>query len=238
MNTCKKCRSKFKGNYCSNCGHPKVIKRINGRYILSEIASVLNFQKGFFFTTKELLIRPGKSIRVFISEDRNRLVKPIMFLLICSLIYSVFLHFFGFKDGYINLEVDASGSIMNLIFQWISENYGYSNILLAVFVALWIKVFYKKYRYNYYEILILLLFLSAIEMLIFSLLGALEGLTKTPILSIGSKFVFIYIFWAIAQFFDKRKILNYVIAPISYILGLMTFILTTLGIGFLIDLVK
>ena len=238
MNICKKCNNEFEGNYCFNCGHPQKIGRINSGYIISEIASVLNFQKGIFHTIKELLIKPGQNIRQFISEDRNRLVKPILFIIICSLTYTLFVQIFEFKDGYINFHFDDSNSAMSLIFQWITQNYGYSNILMAVFVAIWIKMFYRKYDYNFYEILILLLFISGMQMLMFALLGALESLTKTPILTFGTYVVLIYAFWAIGQFFDKRKILNYAKAPISYFLGLITFFLAALGIGLLIDLIK
>ncbi len=238
MNICKKCNNEFEGNYCFNCGHPQKIERINSGYIISEIASVLNFQKGIFHTIKELLIKPGQNIRQFISEDRNRLVKPILFIIICSLTYTVFVQIFEFKDGYINFHFDDSNSAMSLIFQWITQNYGYSNILMAVFVAIWIKIFYRKYDYNFYEILILLLFISGMQMLMFAFLGALESLIKTPILTFGTYFVLIYAFWTIGQFFDKRKILNYAKAPISYFLGLITFFLAASGIGLLIDLIK
>ncbi|MEM6298978.1 MAG: DUF3667 domain-containing protein, partial [Bacteroidota bacterium] len=60
----------------------KPLKRIDKAYILSEISSVLNLEKGIFYTIKELLIRPGKSIRTFIHEDRTRLVKPIVFIIV------------------------------------------------------------------------------------------------------------------------------------------------------------
>lgn len=238
MNICKKCESEFKGNYCSNCGNPHEIERINGPYIISEIASILNFQKGIFCTIKELLIRPGQNIRQFLTEDRNRLVKPIMFILICSLTYTIFQQIFKFEDGYIGLQFDGSDSVISPIFQWIAQNYGYSNILLSLFVAAWIKIFYLKYDYNFYEIIILLLYISGMQMLMFSLLGMLESLIKIPILSFGSYIVLIYAFWAIAQFYDKRKILNYLKAPISYTLGLFTFFFAAIGIGLLIDLIK
>ncbi len=238
MNRCKKCDNEFEGNYCPSCGHPQKLERINGRYIISEIASVLNFQKGILHTIKELLLRPGQNIRQFISEDRNRLVKPILFILICSLTYTLFVQIFEFKDGYIDFQFDDSDSAMSLIFQWITQNYGYSNILVAVFVAIWIKIFYQKYDYNFYEILILLLFINGMEMLMFSFLGTLESLTKIRVLSVGAKIVLIYTFWAIGQFFDKRKILNYIKAPVSYFLGFITFIIVALGIGFLIDLIQ
>lgn len=238
MNSCKKCKNEIQSDYCPYCGHPQEIERINGSYLISEIGSILNFQKGIFHTIKELLIRPGQNIRQFISEDRSRLVKPIMFIIICSLTYTIFKQIFEFKDGYIDLQFDDSDPAIRLIFQWITQNYGYSNILMSVFVAIWIKIFYKKYDYNFYEILIMLLFVSGMEMLMFSFFGALESLTKTPILSFGTFFVLIYAFWATGQFFDKRKILNYLKAPVSYFLGFITFFLVALGIGILIDLIK
>jgi hypothetical protein len=231
-------KNELQSEYCPHCGHPQEIERINGRYIVSEIGSVLNFQKGIFFTIKELLIRPGQNINTFISEDRNRLVKPIMFILICSLVYTIFEQIFDFKDGYIDLQFDGSDSAISLIFQWITQNYGYSNILMSVFVAIWIKIFYRKYDYNFYEIFILLLFVSGMQMLIFSFLGALESLTKTRVLSFGTYIVMIYAFWAIAHFFDKRKMLNYLKVPISYLLGLVTFFLGAIGVGLLTDLIK
>jgi hypothetical protein len=238
MNICKKCKNEIQSDYCPYCGHPQEIKRINGRYIISEIGSVLNFQKGIFHTIKELLIRPGQNIRQFISEDRSRLVKPIMFLLICSLTYTIFEQIFEFKNGYIDFQFDGSDQAISLIFQWITKNYGYSNILMSVFVAIWIKIFYRKYDYNFYEILIMLLFINGMQMLMASLLGVLEGVIKIPILSSGIYFVLIYVFCATGQFFDKRKILNYLKAPVSYFLGFTTFILVALGIGILIDLMK
>jgi hypothetical protein len=239
MNTCKNCNSEFQGNYCPNCGHPQKLERINGRYILSEIGSVLHFEKGILYTIKELLIRPGQNIRAFISEDRNRLVKPIMFILVTSLIYTIFVEIFHFSDGYINYNLnDLKGSSLSVIFQWIAEHYGYSNIIMAVFIAIWIKVLFRKYNYNFYEILILLCFVMGIGMLMLALFGAIESVTKFHFLEYGVYVFFIYVLWSIGQFFDKRKIANYVKALISYLLGMITFTFVLLGIGILIDLIK
>ncbi|MDD3050958.1 MAG: DUF3667 domain-containing protein [Candidatus Cloacimonetes bacterium] len=238
MSLCKKCKNEFQGNYCPNCGQPLKVERINGRYFLSEIGSILNLEKGFFHTIKELLIRPGHNIKLYISEDRSKLVKPILFIIICSLIYALFVQFFDFQDEYIDLQIDVSGSSVNLLFQWLTKNYGYLNILMSVFVAIWIQIFYRKYDFNIYEILIMLLYISGMQMLMFSFLGAVGSLTKTKVLSYAANLIFIYAFWATGQFFDKRKILNYLKAPVSYLLGLITFFIVTLGIGLLIDFIK
>lgn len=241
MNICKKCGSEFEGNYCSNCGNPQKLARINGRYILSEISSVLNFQKGLFYTIKELIIRPGKNINVFISEDRNRLVKPIMFILVTSLIYTIIVEIFHFKEGEVDRVMAGREDTMKVtlaIIKWIQENYGYANIILAVFTGLWIKVFFKKYPYNFFEILILLCFIMGIGMLINAVFAIIQSLSHIDFMSIGAFVVLIYATYAIGQFFDKRKIASYVKALISYVLGMITFIFVSISIGIIIDLIR
>ncbi len=237
MNVCKKCDSEFESNYCPNCGHPQVIERINGRYILSEIASVLNFQKGILYTIKELLIRPGQSIRTFISEDRNRLVKPIMFILITSLIYTILLSIFHFEDGYLSYSGDKESTTLK-IFKWVQGNYGYSNIVMSIFIGLWLKILFRKYPFNFFEIIILLCFVMGVGMLIYSAFGIVQGLTHINLMQFGAFVGFVYTTYAVGQFFEKRKLLSYVKAFFAYILGMLTFTFIAVGAGILIDLIK
>ena len=144
---CKNCETEVIQNYCPNCGTPVVLKRINGQYILKEISSVLNFDRGILYTIRELLLRPGKNIQTFVLEDRNRLVKPIIFIIITSLIYTLAQQFLHFEDGYVNAGGFEESATTN-IFGWIQKNYGYANIIMAIFIAGWIKVFFRKYEYN------------------------------------------------------------------------------------------
>ena len=237
MNICKNCKSKVQDNYCSNCGHPQKLARINGRYILSEIGSVLNFQKGIFYTIKELIIRPGQNIKAFISEDRNRLVKPILFILICSLAYSIIIRLFHLEDGYVKFSSEEQTAITS-IFEWIQNNYGYANIIMGVFISIWIKILFRKYDYNIFEILILLCFIMGIGMLMFSAFGIFEGLTKYKTMNIAGLLFLAYCTWAIGQFFEKAKMINYVKALVAYSLGLISFTFLAIGLGLLIDLTK
>tara|TARA_R110000823_G_scaffold13280_18_gene43993 strand:+ start:120 stop:482 length:363 start_codon:yes stop_codon:yes gene_type:complete len=101
LNHCKTCNIEINGNYCSKCGQPIALKRIDRSYILGEIGSVLNFDKGIFYTIRELLLRPGTTIKEFISNDRNKLVKPLIFIITSSLIYTIFKEIFKFEDGYV-----------------------------------------------------------------------------------------------------------------------------------------
>lgn len=216
--------------------NPKELKRIDKKYIISEIGSVLNFEKGILYTVKELLIRPGITIRRFILEDRTRLVKPVIFIIICSLIYTALRQILHFEDNYLYVD-DSNQSTSTAISKWIQNNYGYGNLIMGIFIAFWIKVLFKKYGYNFYESLILLCFVMGIGMLILALFGAIEGLTKLKVLQFGGIAFVIYSTWAIGQFFDQKKYLNYLKALLSYLLGLITFTIGIILIGMLLDFI-
>jgi hypothetical protein len=124
------------------------------------------------------------------------------------------------------------------LFAWVQQNYGYANILMAVFVALWIKLFFRKYQYNFFEILILLCFVMGMGMLIFTLFGVVEGLTKQSMLGLGGIFGFGYICFAIGNFFDKKRIMSYVKGLFAYLLGSITFFLLLIILGLVIDQVS
>lgn len=233
---CKKCGAELSDDFCSKCGNPKTLKRINGSYILSEIVSVLNFDKGIFYTVKVLLVRPGENVQKFILSDRNRLVKPIIFVIICSLIYAIAQHFLSFEAGYIKLDFDSSHKpIIAKMYDWFSNNYGYTNILMAIFIALWIKIFFKNYNYNYYEIYVLLCYIMGISMLIYAFLGIIESIINFPVLQFGVIIGIVYSIWAIGQFFDQKKKLNYLKGFLSYLFGVVSSLIIFILIGILLE---
>jgi hypothetical protein len=236
MTNCNNCRIEVTQNFCSNCGQPVQLKRIDRHYIVHEIEHFFHFERGILYTVKGLLINPGQNIRHFITDNRSRLVKPIIFIIITSLIYTLVNHFFHIEEGYATFS-DTKISTTGNIFKWIQDHYGYSNILMGIFIALWIKIFFKKYNYNFYEILILLCFVIGMAMLIYTLFAIFLGLTHINLLKIGGYIGMIYCAWSIGQFFDGKKIFNYIKALVSYVLGMAAFYLAVLLIGTLIDLI-
>lgn len=221
-------------NDCPICGRPKQMARIDGAYLMQQVASVLNFDRGFLYTIRALSIRPGKSVRDFLAEDRNRLVKPIVFLMVASLIYTVSNNIFHFEDSYVKVAADETSAVTS-IFKWVQGNYGYANILMAVFIAGWIKLFFRKYDFNIFEILVLLCFIIGMTMLYFSVFGAIQRLTGVELLQKGAVVGFVYLTWAIGQFYGKRKFMHYFKAFWAYMLGMLSFFLVLVMIGLLVD---
>ncbi|MBK7477373.1 MAG: DUF3667 domain-containing protein [Haliscomenobacter sp.] len=233
---CKNCKTEVPLNYCPTCGHPKSLKRIDGQYLLDEIIGSLSFEKGFLFTIRELAVNPGKSIKDFLREDRTQLVRPIVFLIITSLIYTFFNSLFHFEDSYVKFSGNEASATL-AIFKWVQENYGYANIIMAVFIGFWLKLLFRKYLFNFFEILILLCFAMAMGMLIYSVFGVFQGLTHINLMQVGGIVGFLYTTYVVGQFFDKSKPISYFKAFIAYLIGMISFSLAAIAIGTIIDLV-
>ena len=74
-------------------------------------------------------------------------------------------------------------------------------------------------------------------MLIYSIFGIVQSLTHFNLMQIAGVVGLIYTTWAVGHFFDKTKIVSYVKAFFAYILGMLTFMLTAILLGTLIDII-
>jgi hypothetical protein len=233
---CSNCDAPVHDNFCSRCGQPVVLKRVDSRYILHEIQHVLHFEKGILFTIKELLIRPGQNVRTFITDNRSRLVKPILFIIVTSLIYTLVNKSFHIEEEYLRMD-NPYHSILPYIFHWLQNHYGYANILMGVFIAWWLKLLFRQQAYNFFEILILLCFVIGMGMLISAVFGLVEGLTKVHLLLVSQLVSMVYSTWAVARFFDKKNALSYVKAFVAFTLGGISFYVVVVLLGVSIDIV-
>jgi len=217
------------------------LKRIDGHYISQEIKHLLNFEKGFLFTVKSLLLKPGKTIRSFLFEEREKYVKPILFLIFTSVIFTLVLDSLGANYSFFNIDriEPLKGKLRSKeIGNWTNSHLGYAQLIMGVFVGLWIKIFFKKFNYNIYEILILLSFVFGQAFFIFGFFLLMAFMFKSPIIAMaGSLVYFVYIIWAIGQFFGENKIINYIKSILSYALGNATYLIVLILIAYLLKFI-
>ena len=235
-NSCRNCKEHISADwdYCPICGRPVKLKRIDIRYIIQEIADFFFANKGMVYTIKNVLISPGDSVRQFITEDRYRFVKPITFLFVATLVYALVVHLFNVNTEYV-IKIDLGERSLSPLLKWFMENPRYVISILALFVALWLKILFKKAGYNFFEILILMCFVSGIATLIDALGAIFHGGAGT-FQKILANITLIYQTWAVGHFFGKKKVASYVKALISFILGAISFSILLLIIT-LIDIV-
>lgn len=236
MTNCKNCGTDIISNFCPNCGQPAVLKRIDAHYIVHEIEHVLHFERGILYTIRELVTTPGKNVRNYLSENRSRLVKPVIFIIVTSLIYSIVSHYFHVEDKYVSYY-ESLHSTTGAMYLWIQNHYGYANIMMGIFIAFWTKIFFKKYGFNLFEIIILLCFTLGMSMLIYTFFAILEGATHKNVTVLSSIVGMLYCVWSMGQFFDPHKTVGYLKALSAYILGCITFTIAVFTIGSTIDLI-
>jgi hypothetical protein len=212
------------------------LERIDGKYIWNEISSVLNFDKGIFYTVRELFIRPGKTVREFLIYDRKRLVKPIVFVIFSSLLFIVCQEIFGFQIGRVPENIDSLG--VQRAFEWVGKNFGIVNILLGFFIGFWIRLFYLKSKFNIYEIFILVFFTIWVGNLIFTIFGIIESGTGLVVNILSYLTTLLYSTWAIGNFFNKKSLWSYFKGLLAYIFGTTTGSFLVVLTGILMDLIN
>jgi len=226
------------GNYCSQCGQPAGLKKIDGHYIINEIRDVLFTDSGFIYTINRMLVSPGESVRHYLTEDRSRFAKPITFIVISALIYTLVSHLFKIGvEAYSLQEQEIALPTFNLLINWIIDNHGYASILITFFMAFWIKLFFRKSGFNLFEIFVLICFISGISQLFISVVLFFQGITHLKLFHISIFFVMVYQIWGIGQFFDKKKAISYIKALLSYAFGILTFTFLMTFIVLLVDII-
>lgn len=116
-------------------------------------------------------------------------------------------------------------------------NYGYLNILSGALTAIWLKVFFKKYGYNFFELLVMLCYVLGISILISTFFAIIEGVTHFKLSGIATIIGWIYVVIAIGSFYNSKKISNYIYALICYLLGLISFSVLIFTLGLTIDFI-
>ena len=251
-NRCKNCSNDLTGNYCSNCGQSVHTSRINLHYIIHEfLHGVLHVDKGIIYTCKELTIRPGKTIRNYLSGKRVNYFKPFGYLFLLATIYTVVMHFLGVPifgnyemvshmEGDINQEVTEKlatiNSLSKSMFDFMNNHYAATSLISLPIAALCTFLCFFSTKYNYGEHLIVNSYiygqtiLASIILIPFSYFFPEYNLMTASIIVL-----FLKIYMAVCVF-NQYKLLNRIIrAIVAFILEyiIIIFIITILTLFFL-----
>jgi hypothetical protein len=213
------------------------LERIDGRYFSQQVQQIFNVDRGFLYTTKEFLIRPGKSIQEFLFENRDKYVKPTVFLIFTSIIFSLISYFLNIEYSYFNVnKIQGLQDKVSIgdFGEWLNNNIAYTNLIIGIFIALWIRIFVRNY--NIYEIIVMLCFVLGEMTLILSLVFIIGEVTHNGFIVLGLMLIFfLYPIWSIGQFFGKRKLISYIKSLVVVILGYMSYLFFFILIGYFLN---
>lgn len=230
MHFCKNCGEKVVGMYCSHCGQKAVEQRISFHYIWHEVIHFFtHFEKGFLFTSWNMIVRPGKVVTDFVKGKRKVYQPPVSFILIWITIYLLLLYILekGFGENVVIDYKEYFGPASTTKFA-ISH---LSAVLLIVipFQALYFKIFVAGKKYNFFESFVVALYFLGTVMLLQAVFVVLAlifySITGSSVALIYSDPLKIfYLAWAIADTIRLFRVKNKVIRIIGFaILAFGTF---------------
>ncbi|WP_026706172.1 DUF3667 domain-containing protein [Flavobacterium soli] len=213
MTACKNCKTNFSGNFCNNCGQSAETHPINFHYLWHDIQhGVFHFDKGLFFTIRELFVRPGEAIREFIYGKRVSHFKPVAMVFLLGSIYGLLYHYFDIGTPH-QFTADADSktvAINNLVNNWMASHYALATMLMLPFVSISSYWAFYKTGYNLVEHFVMNSFITAQKLVVSLLLFPfLYATNKTPemlsVISVTMFIDFLLTLWTYNQFFETQS---------------------------------
>jgi len=227
--TCKNCGHSIEGNYCSHCGQKANVKRIDLPYFLSEFSeSFFQIDKGFFYSIKQLLVRPGTSIKEYLSGKRKKYFKPIAYVITLSTLYFVATEvtdqntwiddaITGFMNGVRGENEEAT--IPDVI-NWFSKNYGYTTLLLLPVFSLASYLSFYKFKANYLEHIVINSYVTGTQAIFYSVFVIFGTFIDAEIVEVIPFFLSVFynflVFWQ--TFSEENRLVNVFRTSIAYLL--------------------
>jgi hypothetical protein len=235
---CNACQTTLMGDFCHSCGVKAHIERIDNHYLLHELIHLFHWEKGFFKTFRLVQVNPGASIRFFIFSNRSYLMKPIFFIVITSLIYSLLGGLFSFNQQVAIIAPKANMKATNWLSAWIPSHWSYVNMAMCFFVAMFMKWFFRRAGYNVYEYFIARLYLIGVGMLHYGFFAVAKHLTGWQVFDLLPVLTSAYIVWGMVDFIESHKFISYVKAAAAYILGGIVCTGLAFSICILVDVIR
>lgn len=206
---CLNCHQTLESNFCPNCGQNAKTHRFSlEHFVLHDLVhGVFHLDKGFFYTLKELFLRPGHSIRAYVQGKR---VKHFNYFTFIILIITIG-HLVGTMSK-INL-IDTTNYFSDdqrLLTKFGELMQAYPKLftlaripVLAVFSLL----FFRKSQQNFTEHLVLNIYKVSGELciaIVFTLLAALfkNSIPYAYFFDGVALFTLIYSVWFYYQYFS------------------------------------
>ena len=165
---CLNCGNAVQDAYCEKCGQKTSTHRFSLAHVFSHdfVHGIFHLDKGFFYTIKELIVRPGHSIREFVEGRRakhfNYFTLILLIITIDLLLQS--LSPLSLSDVFASDKMDKTFvEILDKITKEYTKAYIFGTIPIYAFFS-WL--IFRKAKQNYAEHLVLNAYRASGEMLI------------------------------------------------------------------------
>jgi len=224
---CLNCNKVITGKFCDNCSQSASTHRFSLTHVFQHdfIHGIFHFDKGFFYTIKELFTRPGHSIREYVQGKR---VKHFNYF--STIIILITIGYFMKKWAKVDATVlyDDKKTVEGLL--KVLKDYSKITVFLTVpIISIVSYLFFRKSKQNYTENLVLNMYLLCGTLIISLLLTTSLILTDNKDFLISVNYLaavltFLYVLIFYYQYFSVfglkkyKLIIRVIIIAILYLL--------------------
>ncbi len=233
---CANCGTAVGLHYCPNCGQKHAEGRLRMGHLFSEFAhNYLGTDSGFFFTLREMIVRPGHAVNEFLAGKRKPYLKPVQFYLLMLTLFFVVSELLDVNPLEMgtqmnqDLGIQPSSAIQakqkyQQTVEVLSQNLKVIFSALLFMQAITMKLLYRKRPYTFTELMVFSLYLYGVSYLLSCLLSLLMVAhlphTLHSVLVAGICLLSIaYTMWAIHQFYGDSGIRSWLKAGTAYLIS-------------------
>lgn len=235
---CKHCSTTHVGTFCTNCGQKKIEDRWTIKKLFSSATTaIFNVEKGYFYTIKNMITRPGGVVKDYLNGDTVKYTNPFRFALVGIAIAM----FISLSLGIWELQMDMITDTFDEMGMYQSEEHkkeargamkhivrfiNFLPFVMVPFIALGTKIFLRKQDFNYTEHFIMNSFLLGISMIYGIAVTLITYFVPSMISSIMlfsfliSAFIFSQMF---KELFGKSYFKGFLYGLGAYFLGVVIF---------------
>ncbi|NBG65523.1 DUF3667 domain-containing protein [Acidiluteibacter ferrifornacis] len=232
LNTCKTCKTELLGPYCYHCGQRKIAKRFQLKDSIKWVFHQLfNMDHGLFFTTFRLFKNPQKVLLDNITGATVKYLHPFRFIFIWATISVLISLLFGLNEKAQELGMPQSGikaqEVGKDVQEFINKYLTLITIGTVPFFAFYSKLFFRKFKLNYAEHLIINSYSYGVTIAVgtlFYFLWLIPGffLWSTAISALITVIIFS---WIYNRFFQVNFLISLIKSFLIYIISYFTIIL-------------
>jgi len=242
-NNCLNCNKEIVEKFCSNCSQATSTHRFSLSHVFQHdfIHGIFHFDKGFFYTVKELFTRPGHSIREYVQGKRVKHFNYFSTIIILITI-GYFLKKWAKVDATVLYEDKKIVEGLLKVLKDYSKITVFLNIPIISFVS---YLFFKKSKQNYIENLVLNMYLLC-GTLIISLILTISLIFSdnkdflisvnylATVLTLLYVVIFYYQYFSVFNLKKYQLIIRVIIIAILYLLikQITNNILNTIGLKY------
>lgn len=147
---CLNCSEVVTGKFCSNCGQSIDTHRFLPMDVFTKdfLKKIFYYDKGLFYSVKELFTRPGHSVREYIEGRRTKHLPYISLLIVLIIFFKMIEDITPFH--YADLS-EENKETMDFVEQTIKHNAKLYYLSLIPFYAFFSFILFRKAKHNYSE---------------------------------------------------------------------------------------